>query len=169
MAERQNAFNAKYKLTIETEESEKNANNINNNINNKVSVCTLRKESQGILNVLLFLSKINNLFYCFARKQRKNNAKSILFHNLYFSCFSKQQLKEEKNRHSNHVNSQYTFTPEDIKYDNKHYKYIKYTTYKKDTLSRPEEKHKIRGYNEVIDKPAKYWKKPNRKSEIFSL
>lgn len=39
--------------------------------------------------------------------------------------------KEEKNRHSNHINSQYTFTPEDIKYDNKHYKYIKYTTFKK--------------------------------------
>lgn len=68
------------------------------------------------------------------------------------------------------MNSQYTFTPEDIKYDNKHYKYIKYTTYKKDTLSRPEEKHKIRGYNEVIDKPAsKYWKKPNRKSKLFIL
>lgn len=92
---------------------------------------------------------------------------NILFQHLYFSCFPQQQLKEEKNRHSNHVNSQYTFTPEDIKYDNKHYKYIKYTTYKKDTLSRPEEKHKIRGYNEVIDKPAKYWKKPNRKSETF--
>lgn len=34
--------------------------------------------------------------------------------------------KEDKNRRLNHVNSQYTFTPEDIKYDNKHYKYIKY-------------------------------------------
>lgn len=67
------------------------------------------------------------------------------------------------------MNSQYTFTPEDIKYDNKHYKYIKYTTYKKETLSRPEEKHKIRGYNEVIDKPAKYWKKPNRKFELSIL
>nr|XP_040221054.2 proteoglycan Cow isoform X1 [Anopheles coluzzii]XP_040221056.2 proteoglycan Cow isoform X1 [Anopheles coluzzii]XP_049461664.1 proteoglycan Cow isoform X1 [Anopheles coluzzii] len=84
-----------------------------------------------------------------------------------------QQLKEEKNRHYNHINSQYTFTPEEIKYDNKHYKYIKYTTYKGkssmpasrqydgygssgsgSTRMTGEDKHKIRGYNEVLDKPA---------------
>uniref|UniRef100_A0A182SJ33 Uncharacterized protein n=1 Tax=Anopheles maculatus TaxID=74869 RepID=A0A182SJ33_9DIPT len=82
-----------------------------------------------------------------------------------------QQLKEEKNRHYNHINSQYTFTPEEIKYDNKHYKYIKYTTYKgkpsmpvsrqydgygtsSSTRMTGEDKHKIRGYNEVLDKPA---------------
>lgn len=41
------------------------------------------------------------------------------------------QLKDENNRHMNHINSQITFTPEDVKYDNKHYKYIKYTAYKK--------------------------------------
>lgn len=113
------------------------------------------------------------------------------------------QLKEEKNRHFNHINSQYTFTPEDIKYDNKHYKYIKYTSYKSkvrqiklreahrfshvynvypfffqqprqqqpqydsfglspasgssssSSSSRAnEDKHKIRGYNEVLDKPV---------------
>ncbi|XP_055632203.1 proteoglycan Cow [Toxorhynchites rutilus septentrionalis] len=90
---------------------------------------------------------------------------------------SSSKLKEEKNRHYNHINSQYTFTPEDIKYDNKHYKYIKYTTYKKSrqqpqydsfggssssssgqsssAVSRAsEDKHKIRGYNEVLDKPV---------------
>uniref|UniRef100_A0A182W0L6 Thyroglobulin type-1 domain-containing protein n=1 Tax=Anopheles minimus TaxID=112268 RepID=A0A182W0L6_9DIPT len=85
-----------------------------------------------------------------------------------------QQLKEEKNRHYNHINSQYTFTPEEIKYDNKHYKYIKYTTYKGkaslpsasrqydgygsstsgSTRMTGEDKHKIRGYNEVLDKPT---------------
>lgn len=94
------------------------------------------------------------------------------------------KLKEEKNRHFNHINSQYTFTPEDIKYDNKHYKYIKYTSYKtkprqqlqqqqqqqqpqydsfglspsqggSSSSSRAnEDKHKIRGYNEVLDKPV---------------
>lgn len=97
--------------------------------------------------------------------------------------------KEEKNRHFNHINSQYTFTPEDIKYDNKHYKYIKYTSYKNKNQQRQqqqqqpqydsfglssavsgnglsssggalsssrasEDKHKIRGYNEVLDKPV---------------
>lgn len=41
------------------------------------------------------------------------------------------QPKDENNRHMNHINSQITFTPEDVKYDNKHYKYIKYTAYKK--------------------------------------
>lgn len=29
------------------------------------------------------------------------------------------------------LDSKYTFTPEDFKYDNKHYKYIKYTKYNK--------------------------------------
>jgi len=41
------------------------------------------------------------------------------------------QDKEDNNRHYNHINAQYTFTPEEIKYDNKHYKYLKYTAYKK--------------------------------------
>lgn len=41
------------------------------------------------------------------------------------------QIKEDKNRHFNHINSQYTFTPEDIKLDNKHYKYIKFTSFNK--------------------------------------
>lgn len=104
---------------------------------------------------------------------------------------SGSKSKEEKNRHFNHINSQYTFTPEDIKYDNKHYKYIKYTSYKSkqrqqqqqqpqydsfglsaagngpsssgasqssssaSSSSRAsEDKHKIRGYNEVLDKPV---------------
>lgn len=42
-----------------------------------------------------------------------------------------QYLKDEKNRHFNHINSDISFTPEDIKVENKHYKYIKYTSYKK--------------------------------------
>lgn len=39
------------------------------------------------------------------------------------------QAKKDKNRRFNGVNLKYTFTPEseEIKYDNKHYKYIKFT------------------------------------------
>lgn len=37
------------------------------------------------------------------------------------------QDKEEIKRRFNRVSAKYTFTPEDIKYDNKHYKYIKFT------------------------------------------
>lgn len=49
--------------------------------------------------------------------------------------FKKFQIKDEKNRHFNHINSQITYTPEDVKYDNKHYKYIKYTSNKKVGIS----------------------------------
>lgn len=49
---------------------------------------------------------------------------------MYSICFQ-QMAKDEKNHRFNHINSQITFTPEDIKLDNKHYKYIKYTPYKK--------------------------------------
>ncbi|KAG5891812.1 hypothetical protein JTB14_027775 [Gonioctena quinquepunctata] len=47
----------------------------------------------------------------------------------------------------------YTFTPQDFKYDNKHYKYIKYTKYNKDknNIMYAEDKERLRGYNEVID------------------
>lgn len=38
---------------------------------------------------------------------------------------SKKQLQSN----SHHLHTQYSFTPEDFKYDNKHYKYIKYTKY----------------------------------------
>ncbi|XP_055589893.1 proteoglycan Cow [Uranotaenia lowii] len=103
------------------------------------------------------------------------------------SSSASNRLKEEKNRHFNHINSQYTFTPEDIKYDNKHYKYIKYTSSYKNKphqqqqtqqydsfnnningnnvnnnlpsssssgMRSSEDKHKIRGYNDVLDKPV---------------
>uniref|UniRef100_A0A182LT42 Uncharacterized protein n=1 Tax=Anopheles culicifacies TaxID=139723 RepID=A0A182LT42_9DIPT len=109
-----------------------------------------------------------------AKYQRTIDSNDINADNLISP--GKQQLKEEKNRHYNHINSQYTFTPEEIKYDNKHYKYIKYTTYKGKSSMPPssvsrqydgygsstsgstrmtgEDKHKIRGYNEVLDKPT---------------
>ncbi|XP_068153226.1 proteoglycan Cow isoform X2 [Drosophila tropicalis] len=69
--------------------------------------------------------------------------------------------KEDNNRHYNHINAQYTFTPEEIKYDNKHYKYLKYTAYKKEAKYQ-EDKHKMRNYNEVVEKqPQKYNKNNN--------
>lgn len=49
----------------------------------------------------------------------------------FFFSFQNLQIKDEKNRHYNHINSQITYTPEDVKYDNKHYKYIKYSSNKK--------------------------------------
>ncbi|XP_052121328.1 proteoglycan Cow [Frankliniella occidentalis] len=48
------------------------------------------------------------------------------------------------------LDSKYTFTPEDFKYENKHYKYIKYTKYNKG-----EDKDKQRVFNEVLEgKPS---------------
>lgn len=57
-------------------------------------------------------------------------------------------------RRNNKPNSQntITFTPEDVRYDNKHYKYIKYNSYKRDYQT--DVKHKAHNYNEVVDKPA---------------
>ncbi|KAI8044292.1 hypothetical protein M5D96_000443, partial [Drosophila gunungcola] len=66
--------------------------------------------------------------------------------------------KEDNNRHYNHINAQYTFTPEEIKYDNKHYKYLKYTAYKKDSKYQ-EDKHKMRNYNEVVEKQQQKFNK----------
>ncbi|XP_048522673.1 proteoglycan Cow isoform X1 [Dendroctonus ponderosae] len=48
----------------------------------------------------------------------------------------------------------YSFVPQDIKYDNKHYKYIKYTQFNKDNMLYGEDKDKLRGYNEVTDEKA---------------
>ncbi|XP_044756507.1 proteoglycan Cow [Coccinella septempunctata] len=47
----------------------------------------------------------------------------------------------------------YTFTPQDFKYENKHYKYIKYTKFNKERHDIPftEDKDRLRGYNEVLD------------------
>lgn len=39
-----------------------------------------------------------------------------------------QDNKYNNQLNDNDVSVEYRFTPEDVKYDNKHYKYIKYTT-----------------------------------------
>lgn len=63
----------------------------------------------------------------------------------------------KRNGNQQHLNS-ITFTPEDVRYDNKHYKYIKYNAYKRDYQA-ADGKHKVHGYNEVLDKvPAKFVK-----------
>ncbi|CAG9769251.1 unnamed protein product [Ceutorhynchus assimilis] len=49
----------------------------------------------------------------------------------------------------------YSYVPQDIKYDNKHYKYIKYTKYNKDNnFLYGNDKEKMRGFNEVTDDKA---------------
>nr|CAH7765439.1 unnamed protein product [Callosobruchus chinensis] len=52
----------------------------------------------------------------------------------------------------------YTYTPQDFKYDNKHYKYIKYTKYNNNkemsgggNAIYSEDKERMRGYNEVLE------------------
>ncbi|ALC47029.1 CG13830 [Drosophila busckii] len=76
--------------------------------------------------------------------------------------------KDDNNRHFNHINAQYTFTPEEIKYDNKHYKYLKYTAYKKDAKYL-EEKRKMRNYNEneVVDKQSQKLNKNNNNNPSY--
>nr|CAD7577454.1 unnamed protein product [Timema californicum] len=80
-----------------------------------------------------------------------------------------QQQQQQKQRS---LQDKYTFTPEDFKYENKHYKYIKYTKYNKPlkdftlgpsmdldtsdmyTATNPpysDDKDRQRGYNEVLD------------------
>ncbi|XP_044315118.1 proteoglycan Cow isoform X3 [Drosophila rhopaloa] len=77
--------------------------------------------------------------------------------------------KEDNNRHYNHINAQYTFTPEEIKYDNKHYKYLKYTAYKKVSgdSKYQEDKRKMRNYNEVVEKQQQKFNKNNNNLNAY--
>ena len=52
--------------------------------------------------------------------------KKIISNKIFLPHASKE--KEDKKSRFNHIETKYTFTPEDIKYDNKHYKYIKFTS-----------------------------------------
>lgn len=92
------------------------------------------------------------------KKQQRITERQNAF-NAKFKMTLDNDIDVDKNRHSNHINAQYTFTPEDIKYDNKHYKYIKYTSFKKDSTSRNDDKHKVRGYNDVMEKPLNKFNK----------
>lgn len=95
---------------------------------------------------------------------RQNN---ILSANKHKKTYDQINLEDDdKNEQLNHINSQITFTPEEIKYDNKHYKYLKYNSNKKDNQ---EDKHKSRGYNEVIDKQSKLSKSSSISNSRFLL
>lgn len=75
---------------------------------------------------------------------------------------AKEKAREEKRRKAAAAAAaaagadRYMFTPEDFKYENKHYKYIKYTKYNKDpyTVTNPpysEDKERQHGHNDAID------------------
>ncbi|XP_046392783.1 proteoglycan Cow isoform X2 [Ischnura elegans] len=75
---------------------------------------------------------------------------------------AKEKAREEKRRKAAAAAAaaasadRYTFTPEDFKYENKHYKYIKYTKYNKDpyAVTNPpysEDKERQHGHNEALD------------------
>ncbi|XP_077295665.1 proteoglycan Cow [Arctopsyche grandis] len=66
-----------------------------------------------------------------------------------------RRAKKQQGNTSHHSHTQYSFTPEDFKYDNKHYKYIKYTKYNNQLM---QEKARENSFNEVVDS------KPNRVS-----
>uniref|UniRef100_A0A336M2U4 CSON010918 protein n=1 Tax=Culicoides sonorensis TaxID=179676 RepID=A0A336M2U4_CULSO len=83
---------------------------------------------------------------------------------------NKGELMKSNRLNDNNIDTTYKFTPEDVHYDNKHYKYIKYTSYENNNIDSNNEKshksipktasiednHKILLYNEVIEKPSNY-------------
>ncbi|XP_034232477.1 proteoglycan Cow [Thrips palmi] len=98
------------------------------------------------------------------RKKERQQERYSQFVSKYRATVEKQQLQtpqplqqqtaqdvtaptKKANKKAVKLDSKYTFTPEDFKYDNKHYKYIKYTKYNKGG----EEKDKQRVFNEVLE------------------
>jgi hypothetical protein len=63
----------------------------------------------------------------------REDERKIIRNKIFFSHASKE--KEDKKSRFNRIEAKYTFTPEDIKYDNKHYKYIKFTSGNRKTVS----------------------------------
>ncbi|KAF7278121.1 hypothetical protein GWI33_008740 [Rhynchophorus ferrugineus] len=94
------------------------------------------------------------------RKKQRQSERLTNFINKYKATLDKtgngggsiNSAQPEKPTSKNDV---YSFVPQDIKYDNKHYKYIKYTKYNKDnSFVYADDKERIRGYNEVTDNKA---------------
>ncbi|XP_039277860.1 proteoglycan Cow isoform X2 [Nilaparvata lugens] len=88
------------------------------------------------------------------RKKQKQAERMNNFMNKYKATM----MEQEKNPQA--AADKYTFTPQDFKYENKHYKYIKYTKHdnkiSKDTFTATnppyyEDKERLRGDNEVLD------------------
>ncbi|XP_063226774.1 proteoglycan Cow isoform X1 [Bacillus rossius redtenbacheri] len=88
------------------------------------------------------------------KKQRLSNLVSK------YKATAEKEREKERQLKTRPPQDKYTFTPEDFKYENKHYKYIKYTKYNKDLFAATnppysEDKERQRGHNEVLDtKPA---------------
>ncbi|XP_022919336.1 proteoglycan Cow [Onthophagus taurus] len=93
------------------------------------------------------------------RKKQRQQERLNSFMNKYKATLDKSgtnsgSITVGKPAPSSKSDSVYTFTPQDFKYENKHYKYIKYTKFNKDNngylySSSSDDKDKI--YNEVID------------------
>ncbi|KAL1139994.1 hypothetical protein AAG570_006971, partial [Ranatra chinensis] len=86
------------------------------------------------------------------RKKQKQAERMANFMNKY-----KATIMEERKTKDN-IADKYTFTPQDFSYDNKHYKYIKYTKHDSKAIkvvTNPpyyEDKERMRGDNEVIER-----------------
>lgn len=97
------------------------------------------------------------------KKQQRQSDRLSNFINKYKATLDKggdgassiNGVRPEKPSAKNDV---YSFVPQDIKYDNKHYKYIKYTKYNKDNNNYvyADDKERMRGYNEVTDNKGIY-------------
>lgn len=89
------------------------------------------------------------------RKKQRQQERLNSFMNKYKATLDKSGTVEgsingAKLAPPNSKSDVYTFTPQDFKYENKHYKYIKYTKHNKDLLY-AQEKEKQRGHNDVIN------------------
>lgn len=94
------------------------------------------------------------------RKKQRQQERLNSFMNKYKATLDKAGTVEGsinggKPSQPNSKSDVYTFTPQDFKYENKHYKYIKYTKHNKDYLY-ADDKEKQRGYNDVVDNKLSY-------------
>ncbi|XP_059490771.1 proteoglycan Cow [Neocloeon triangulifer] len=64
--------------------------------------------------------------------------------------------KSNKPMSSSSYSDKYNYIPQDFKYDNKHYKYIKYTKYSNGVTNSPYNVDKHRSHNEVIETKNKF-------------
>ncbi|XP_018571221.1 proteoglycan Cow [Anoplophora glabripennis] len=90
------------------------------------------------------------------RKKQRQSERLNAFMNKYKATLDKSgasgSLNDGKPAPPSLKSDVYTFTPQDFKYENKHYKYIKYTKYKdNNNILYADDKERLRGYNEVID------------------
>uniref|UniRef100_A0A0A9YA40 Testican-3 n=2 Tax=Lygus hesperus TaxID=30085 RepID=A0A0A9YA40_LYGHE len=92
------------------------------------------------------------------RKKQKQEAERMTNLMNKYKATALQEAAKSKDTMTNSIDK-YTFTPQDFSYDNKHYKYIKYTKHESNKPLKPatnppyfEDKENIRGDNEVIEK-----------------